>query len=409
MLDHVDLAPLSIDDYEPVVGREVIEELRRLAAPLKGARVAHVNATAYGGGVSELLRSLVPMYRGLGIEADWKLISGDAQFFEVTKGLHNGLQGATFELTPRAREIYLMHNMRNAQQLEEPYDIVVVHDPQPAAMRAYKDDSATKWVWRCHIDTSSPNLEALGFIDEFISAYDALVFTSERFVPPGLEHGHVAIISPAIDPLSPKNMPLSDDLCRGLLSWSGVDYRRPLLTQVSRFDPWKDPMGVLEVYGLLRPNVAGLQLALIGSMALDDPQGWQMYNDIVARVKGDDDIHVRTNIIGVSDVAVNAFQRWSDVVIQKSIREGFGLVVSETLWKGTPVVANRAGGIPLQMDDGVGGFLVESTEECVERAFYLFEHPDEAKEMGEAGKARVREKFLMTRLAADELRLLAGL
>ena len=409
MLDHVDVGTVSIDDYEPVVGREVVEEIRRLAAPLKGARIAQINATAYGGGVSELLRSLIPIYRGLGIKADWKLVSGDAQFFEVTKGFHNALQGAPFELTARARETYLMHNLRNAQQLEEPYDIIIVHDPQPAAMRAFKDKSDTKWVWRCHIDTSAPNPQVFDFVAEFAEAYDAVVFTLDRFVPPALKHGRVVIVPPAIDPLSPKNIPLPEELCRQVLTWMGVDHRRPLLTQVSRFDPWKDPMGVLEVYRLLRPHVAGLQLALLGSMALDDPQGWQMYDEIVAQVKGDDDIHVRTNLIGLSDVGVNAFQRWSNVVLQKSIREGFGLVVSETLWKETPVVANRAGGIPLQMEDGVGGFLVETTEECAERALHLLEHPDEAKEMGQSGRKRVQEHFLIPRLLADELRLLASL
>ncbi len=409
MLDHVDVGTVSIDDYVPIVGREAVEEIRRLAAPLKGARIAQINATAYGGGVSELLRSLIPIYRGLGVQADWKLISGDAQFFEVTKGLHNALQGAPLELTARARETYLMHNARNAQQLDEPYDIVVVHDPQPAAMRSFKDEPGTKWVWRCHIDTSTPNREVFNFVWQFCGAYDALVFTLEKFVPPGLEHPRVVIVPPAIDPLSPKNIPLPEEVCRPVLTWMGVDHRRPLLTQVSRFDPWKDPMGVLEVYRLLRPQVPGLQLALLGSMALDDPQGWEMYSEIVAQVKGDDDIHVRTNVIGLSDVGVNVFQRWSNVVLQKSIREGFGLVVSETLWKGTPVVANRSGGIPLQMEDGVGGFLVETTEECAERALYLLEHPDEAKAMGEKGRSRVKEHFLILRLLADELRLLASL
>ncbi len=409
MLDHVDVGPRALKAYEPIVGEEVIQEIQELAAPLKGASVAHINATTYGGGVSELLRSIVPLYRGLGIYCDWKLISADPQFFTITKGLHNALQGASYEVTRAARETYLMYTTRNAQLLDEEYDYIIVHDPQPAGIRYFRGRSDAKWVWRCHIDTSEPNQEVMEFLWPFLEEYDALVFTLERFVPPGLGDHRVSIMPPAIDPLSPKNMRLPKGISEEIRAWRGIDPDQKLVAQISRFDPWKDPLGVVEVYRMVRSEVPGLQLALLSSMASDDPEVWEMYDQVIAECRADDDIHVLTNLIGVGDVEVNAFQACSDVMIQKSIREGFGLVVSETLWKGTPVVANRAGGIPLQMGDGIGGFLVDSTEECAEKTLHLLQHRDEARSLGRSGKERVRQEFLITRLLADELRLLNSL
>ena len=410
MLEHVDVGAVEFSAYEPYTDRDLAQEVRSLANRLKGRRIAHINATPFGGGVSELLRSVVPIYCGLGVEAEWLLISGDPDFFSITKSFHNALQGAHIEITSGARETYLNYNRLNAQQLEEDFDVIVIHDTQPLAMRHFKGNGRAKWVWRCHIDTSSPHEEHLLFLLEYISEYDALVFTMREFIPPIVEHPRLEIIPPAIDPVSPKNMALPEDMCRTILLWLGVNPRRPLLTQVSRFDPWKDPMGVVEAFNLIRKEMPGLQLALLGSMALDDPQGWDLHKQVTEATKGDPDIHVRTNLVGVGDVEVNAFQRLSTVILQKSIREGFGLVISESLWKGTPVVANRAGGIPLQMEGGAGGYLVDSTEEMVERVLHLLSAPPEEREaLGRAGQARVREHFLTPRLVRDEMRLLAGL
>lgn len=409
MLDQVDVGETNFKTYEPYTSPEMLEEIRACAAQLKGARLLHVNATPYGGGVSELLRSVIPIYRGLGIKADWKCIYGDPQFFGITKSFHNALQGAPEEISRLAGETYLMYNKLNADLLDEEYDFYVMHDPQPLAIRHFKGRNGGKWVWRCHIDTSDPNEEVLAFLSRYFLEYDALVFTMQRFVPPGLEHAKLAIIPPAIDPLSPKNMAIPATLSREILTWLGVNPQKPLMTQVSRFDPWKDPFGVIEVYRAVRKEVPGLQLALLGSMALDDPEGWEIYNQVVAETKGDRDIHVRTNLVGVGNIEINACQRLSDVIIQKSIREGFGLIISESLWKGTAVVANRAGGIPLQMEDGIGGFLVDSTEQSIEKTLYLLKNPKEAKKMGLAGKERVRERFLTPRLVRDWLRLLSSL
>jgi trehalose synthase len=296
-----------------------------------------------------------------------------------------------------------------AEALGHDYDLVVVHDPQPAAMRSLHGANNARWVWRCHIDTSEPNEEVLRFLRPYLNDYDALVFTMDQFVPEVLRDSNIAIIPPGIDPLSPKNMTVPADLCRQIVEWTGVRLDRALITQVSRFDPWKDPLGVIEVYRRVREEVQGVQLALLGQMALDDPEGWSMYHDILAEAGGDPDIHVLTNFTGIGNMEVNAFQASSDVVLQKSIREGFGLVVSEATWKGTPVVAGRAGGIPMQMPKGVGGYLIEDVDECVQRTVELLRDPRLATQLGAAGRDHVREHFLVTRLLADELRLLASL
>ncbi len=268
---------------------------------------------------------------------------------------------------------------------------------------------AARWVWRCHIDTSKPNPQVWSFLRHYLEGYDATVFTLGSFVPPDVPVERVEIIPPAIDPESPKNFELDARFASRLLRWIGVEAEKPLVTQVSRFDPWKDPLGVIAAYRLIKPEVPGLQLALAGSMALDDPEGWEIYRQIQDAAKNDPAIHLFTNLTGVGNIEINAFQRLSDVVIQKSIREGFGLVVSETLWKETPVVAGRAGGIPLQMRDGAGGFLIDSVEECAGKTLRLLKDPEEGQQLAQKGQELVRERFLLTRLIADELRLYGDL
>jgi trehalose synthase len=409
MLESVDVGVQCIDCYEVSAGRDPIDSLRALAEPLEGARVLHLNATPYGGGVAEILRSEIPLLRDLGLKADWKIITGDQTFFSVTKKIHNGLQGASDQLTEDERQIYINSSIKNAKLLEDEYDLLVVHDPQPLALLHFHGKGTSKWVWRCHIDTSEPNSQIWNFLRSYLEGYDAAVFTLGSFVPPDLPLARVDIIPPAIDPESPKNIELSISTARRVLQWIGVEIDKPLITQVSRFDPWKDPLGVIDAYKLVRQDVSNLQLALAGSMALDDPEGWEIYSKIQASAKNDRNIHIFTNLTGVGNIEVNAFQNLSDVVIQKSIREGFGLVVSETLWKGTPVVAGRAGGIPIQMQEGAGGFLVNSVEECAEKTLWLLRNPEDGKKLGMRGKEIVRKRFLLTRLIADELKLYTSL
>lgn len=409
MLQTVDVGIESLDNYRSLVTEEKVEEIMKLARELSGARILHLNATPYGGGVSELLRSEIPILRDLGLHADWKIIFGGEKFFSVTKSFHNALQGAQFVLDDDIKDVYLSYNTRNAQLLEEQYDYIIVHDPQPLALLHFKGSGSCRWLWRCHIDTSQPNQEVWDFLKPFAEEYNAAIFTMDEFVPSGLQVAKIFIIPPAIDPLSPKNMTIPVNLCRRVISWVGVDLQKPLLTQVSRFDPWKDPLGVIDVYRMVKEDIPDLQLALVGSMALDDPEAWDIYSSISEYAKRDSDAYVFTNLTGIGNIEVNAFQQLSQVVIQKSIREGFGLVVSETLWKGTPIVAGKTGGIPLQLENGVSGFLCESNEEYASNISYLFRNQEEANAMGKKGKERVREEYLTPRLIADDLRALCSL
>jgi trehalose synthase len=408
VLNHVDITAERLDDYLPLITKDQADDLRDLAERLQGCRILHINATPYGGGVSELLRSAVALQRGIGMSVDWRVIGGETKFFEVTKRFHNALQGAPYALSDEDRETYLLQNSFNAHEFGYEYDMIVVHDPQPVPLLKMHGRGSAKWVWRCHIDTSEPNEEVLDFLKPYIDEYDALVFTMDQFVPDALRSHRVALIPPGIDPLSPKNFELTPPQCRRIMAWVGIDTERPVMTQVSRFDPWKDPLGVIRIYREVRKQLPGLQLALLGSMALDDPEAWDLMSQIRKEVENDDDIVVATNLTGIGNMEVNVFQRRSDVVVQKSLREGFGLIVSETLWKGTAMVAGNTGGIPIQMPEGTGGFLVDPHDEemMAERVVELLNDDELRKRLGEAGREVVREKFLITRYVIDELRLL---
>jgi trehalose synthase len=411
VLQLVDIATESLDDYRSVAPNDQIERLRDFASRLTGLRILHVNATPYGGGVSELLRSALALQRGLGLKVEWRVISGETKFFEVTKNFHNALQGGDYELTPEDQETYILQNAYNAHQFGDEYDLVIIHDPQPVALLKLHGRGSARWVWRCHIDTSEPNPAVLGFLEPYIAEYDALVFTLDQFAPDSLRDHPIVLIPPGIDPLSPKNFDLTMEQCRRIMSWVGVDTSRPVMTQVSRFDPWKDPLGVIRIFRKVRDRFPGLQLALLGSMALDDPEAWDLMALIREEAQDDPDILVATNLTGIGNMEVNVFQRRSDVVVQKSIREGFGLIVSETLWKGTPMVAGNTGGIPIQMPDGAGGFLADPRDEdaFAERVAYLLENQEIGRQLGRRGHEVVRERFLITRYVADELALLARL
>jgi trehalose synthase len=405
-LQAVEVGERSLASYFNVVPIHILEALDREAERLRGARILHLNATPYGGGVSELLRSGVPLLADLGLDVEWHVISGDEPFFRVTKAIHNGLQGDPRPLSDAEREAYLATSARNAELLGDGFDFVVVHDPQPAALLPLYGKGSAKWVWRCHIETMAPNPETWEFLRGFLCDYDAAVFTLREFVPPDLPIERVAVIPPAIDPLSPKNLPLARVTAKQVLDWIGVRLDAPLVTQVSRFDPWKDPLGVIEAFRLAREEIGDLQLALVGSMALDDPEGWDLYRQIQEQAAGDTAIKLFTNLTGVGNIEVNAFQQLSSVVLQKSIREGFGLVISEALWKNTAVVAGRAGGIPLQMADGSGGVLVDTVDEAAAAITELVRDREQAHDLGASGRERVRQHFLLPRLLLNELVLL---
>ncbi len=407
MLNKVSVGIRDLQKYRHVIGNDLIDDIEKLADDLKGIRICHVNATSFGGGVAELLSSYIPLVRCTGLTIDWQVIHGDQRFFTVTKSIHNALQGADGSLVEReeAQRLYKKYNQMNAREMDCNYDVLIINDPQPAALRHFSNDRHAKWIWRCHIDTSDPDQRAWAFLRPYIEQYDAAIFTMAQFIPKDLRVPQVATMAPAIDAFSAKNMSLPRTLCREMVDNLGIDRNRPLILQVSRFDPWKDPFGVMKIYQLAKEKVAGLQLALVGSLASDDPEGWEMYAAIHTEADKHKDIHVFTNLTGVGSMQVNAFQTACDVAIQKSIREGFGLVVSEALWKGIPVVAGNAGGIPMQMTGNLTNYLVTTLDECAERVVYLLQNREAAAELGREGKQNVTRNFLMPRLIRDELSL----
>ena len=366
MLQDVALGDRSLADYTHLVGRGLIEEIRQLAEPLAGKRVLHVSATAFGGGVSEILYTVVPLMRDVGLDVHWRVILGREEFFNVTKLMHNSLQGDEQTISDQQWEVFEAYNAMNAQSLDDDWDAIIVHDPQPAALRANAPERSRIWIWRCHIDLSTPNPQTLERLLPLLREYDKTIWHLENYVPSGMD-GSAGIIPPAIDPLSPKNMALSPEDASFVCKQFGIDVERPLICQVSRFDPWKDPIGVIDAFRLVREEQPEVQLALVGSMATDDPEGWEYFHETFSYADGDPDIKILNNLNNVGAIEVNAFQSQADVVMQKSLREGFGLTVTEALWKGRATVAGKVGGIPLQIVDGETGYLISSPEEAAQR------------------------------------------
>ena len=403
----------SLADYRSIVRRELYDEVVALGERLRDRRVLHVSATSFGGGVAEILYTLVPLMRDVGLDAEWDIMFGSEPFFNVTKSFHNALQGAEYELTVEDRAIFEEYNRMSAEAMQkagEEWDIVLVHDPQPALLKHFTGGLSpeTKWIWRCHPDLSTPNREVMDYLVPHIADYDAQIYTMQEYTPPDVHLPGLTLIPPAIDPLSPKNMALSADDSRYIVNQFGVDADRPFMVQVSRFDPWKDPLGVIDAYRMVKEQVPEVQLVLIGSMAHDDPEGWDYWYKTVNYADGDRDIFLFSNLTNVGAIEVNAFQSIADVVIQKSIREGFGLVVSEALWKARPLVAARVGGIPMQVDGG-GGILIDTIPEAADACVKILKDPEFARQIGRLGKEHVRDNYLSPRQLRDNLLLFAKL
>ncbi len=403
----VQLPTKEVDDYRESAGEAAIESLRAAAEPLQGKRVLHINSTSYGGGVAEILASLVPLTRSLGIDTHWQVIEGTDDFFWITKTIHNGMHGGDVTITPAMLETYREVNRQNAENLEDAWDFVVVHDAQPMPLIREVPGSA-HWVWRCHVDPSHAVPACKELVSEYLPEYEAGIFSLDAYSE-GFPSRTRVTIPPSIDPLAPKNQPMSSGEIEQIATRYEVDPTRPILSTVSRFDPWKDLLGVIDTYRQVRQAVPGLQLLLIASMAHDDPEGWGFYEKTLRKAGEDPDIFFLTNLRGVHAPEVNAFQRLSAVGLLRSIREGFGLSVSESLWKGVPVVATRTGGIPLQVLEGETGFLVEDAGAAADRVEALLTDQDLRQRMGAAGHAHVQRNFLITRHLLDYLRLFGRL
>ncbi len=403
ILQEVIVRRKDIDSYRKIVGDEVIDRLKALSRPLKGKRLIHINSTSRGGGVAEILTSLVPLQQDLGLDARWYVVSPPAPFFKITKKFHNALQGANVPISKEELAYYLKFNERFALALDPlPKDLLVIHDPQPLALRHYSDRE-TPAISRIHIDLSTPSPGLLKFFLPFLNEYDRVIFSLPIFISQGLEGGRTVIIPPAIDPLTSKNKPMSQKAAKKVLADLGIDTGRPIVAQVSRFDPWKDPIGVIDAYRLARKKIKGLQLILLGNAtAKDDPESAMMIKKVKKHARADPDIHL-VNID--SDMLVSAAQTGADVVLQKSIREGFGLTATEALWKGKTVIAGRVSGLAFQIEDGKSGILVDSPAEAGRAIVKVLGDKKLREKLSRAAHERVLRNFLITRLIWDHHRL----
>lgn len=395
----------SLDDYRELVGDKIIGEIHRKASRLQGKTIVHVNSTFMGGGVAEILNSLVPLMNDIGIKADWRTLHGTPDFFTITKKFHNALQGDPINLTEIKKHLYVQTNETFCSYCHIDDDCVIVHDPQPLPIIKYCKKTQP-WIWRCHIDLTEPNEELWEYLKGFLLRYDMVILSNEKYKKEDLPVEQ-RIIYPSIDPLSLKNKKLSEGDILKYVQKAGIPTDKPVITQVSRMDQWKDPEGLLDVFNLVKEKV-DCRLVYCYDLALDDPEGMEIYSRVQRKAnrlteKGD-----VLFVVGNSEILVNAIQRFSTVVVQNSIREGFCLAVTEALWKEKPVVATNVGGIPLQVKDGQNGFLVEphDTKSCADRLIQVLQNPDLAKQMGRKGKEIVRDNFLMTRSLLDYLDLL---
>jgi trehalose synthase len=397
--------PAKLQDYEAVVGVDVVNELRVVAERVRNKRLQNINSTPVGGGVAEILTRMVPLLRELGVETTWDVIKGDRAFFNVTKSFHNALHGKPEHITEEMLDCFRATTAANAEEMNITGDVVWVHDPQPVGLISRKKSGGRRWVWRCHIDISTPDPRVWHFLRPYIEHYDASIYSmpdfAQRLPIPQF------MIAPSVDPLAEKNREMGAEQVTATLTRHSINPERPILTQISRFDRLKDPLGVIAAYRMVRKR-RDCQLVLAGGTADDDPEGAQVLREVQEAAADDPDIHILL-LPPYSDLEINALVRGSTIVLQKSIREGFGLTVTEALWKRKPVIGGAVGGIKLQIINGVNGFLVHSLEGAAQRALQLLDDPELCRKMGEAGYQHVKQNFLLTRHVKDYLLVILAL
>ena len=401
------LPVISLKLYEDVIGEEMTNKIREEASELSEYTAAHINSTYQGGGVAEILNSLIILLNDVGVRTDWRVLHGDLDFFTITKKFHNALQGEKINFSNKKKELYFINNVNNAIFTHLNHNFIVVHDPQPLPIISCYEKKQS-WIWRCHIDITSPYQPLWQYLKTFISAYDLMLISMEEFRDKSAQTNiPYRVIKPSVDPQNIKNRSISSSTVQKYLSKSGIEPDKPIISQVSRFDKWKDPEGMVKIFKIIKQEI-DCQLILVGSMATDDPEGQEVFEKLEKIVQQEKDIHL---IMNAADIAINAIQRASSVIIQKSLREGFAITVSEALWKKTPVVASNIGGIPSQIIDGKNGFLLNPTDYqgFANRISYLLNHPKKAKEMGAFGKKYVKDNFLITRHLLDYIRLFKDL
>jgi len=396
----------NLDDYASIVGRDVIDDLHLLAERLKGKSITNINSTSVGGGVAEILTRMIPLLRDLGVDVGWDVIKGNERFFKISKDLHNAMHGVNLDIAEKEWDYFLEVNRQNAADMDLTSDIIMIHDPQPIALVEKKKEIGNKWIWRCHIDITEPQMKAVDLLRPYIEKYDSSVFSSPRFARSDINIKKI-LIPPSIDPLSDKNKELPESTISSIVEGFNIDMSRPIVTQISRFDKLKDPVGVVEVYKRVKKHV-DCQLVLAGGGATDDPEGIQVLKMVKSAAETDPDIHV-IFLPPSSDVEINALQRASTVILQKSLREGFGLTVTEALWKAKPVIASAVGGIPLQINHKSSGILTYSLDGTSYYLKELLKDQEYAKTLGLNGREHVRNNFLITRHIGDYLLLFLSL
>ena len=395
---------IQLANYEKIIGKEKIAEIKAAAKPLQHKHVAHVNSTFTGGGVAEILNSLVPLFNDIGVKTGWRILKGEPAFYNITKSFHNGLQGDPVKLDQQTKNLYEEANYLNSIHTHlDHHDAVIIHDPQPLPLVNFYKRDHKPWIWRCHVDLTKPNTRLWTYLKPFINKYDGMIVSEEAYLKRDLKIKQ-HIIHPSIDPLSPKNRALSSREITALLKALGIPRNLPIISQISRFDKWKDPLGVIKVFKKVRKQVK-CRLVLLGNLASDDPGGMGIYQEVKKQAQNHRDIHVLLNVDN-NDLSVNALQRASEIVLQKSLKEGFGLTVSEALWKGTPVVGSKIGGIPTQVIDGQSGYLVDNIADCADKTARLLKDHKLRQSMGKFAKEHVRQNFLITRNLLDYLKLL---
>ncbi len=390
---------INIKNYESIVGAQAINELYYLGEKLKGKKVKNINSTAVGGGVAEILTKMVPLLNQIGVETQWDVIKGDQKFFTITKKMHNALHGKPEVFSEEDFEYFSQIARENAENIDLSSDVIFVHDPQPIMLVEKRHNN--KWLWRCHVDITESSENVYTFLKNYILRYDTCVFSSPAFSQKDIEIPQV-MICPSIDPLSDKNKELPVEEVNKVFEEFGIDRKRPVITQISRFDHLKDPVGVIKAYKLVK-KYNDCQLVLAGGGATDDPEGIKVYEEVISAAEGDQDIHIL--LLPQNDILINALQRGSDIIIQKSLKEGFGLTVSEALWKEKPVIASAVGGIPLQITHKYGGLLTYSIEGTAYYLKQLLNAPDYAAMLGRNGKEHIKNNFLITRHLKEYLLL----
>jgi trehalose synthase len=410
MLPFVETPIHSLERYKGIIPDDLYREIKSLSKDLRGRKIVMINSTPRGGGVAEILANLVPLIKGVGLDAHWHVIPPGKKFFSLTKEIHNALQGKEYTLSFHSRRLYRYHMERAAKlMLDMNSDIWVIHDPQPVGVIHYLPNFHPS-ISHIHIDTSSPNQDAWRFLEPFLLMYNRIIFSTKDFVAKTLPKKKIVVFPPAINPLTDKNKPLKPNMAKTILKSFRINPAKPLISQISRFDPWKDPSGVIQAYKIAKKEIPNLQLALVGLfLAIDDPEAMRVFKEVQKESKGDPDIFLFSSPQELGsltvDTFVNAFQAGSDVVLQKSIKEGFGLTICEAMWKGKPVIGGNVGGIKLQIKNGQNGFLVSSPEGAAKRIVQLLKNPTLSQKIGKAAQETVRKNFLMPRLLRDYLKL----